>query len=310
MLKYRHSKKRNILKKIFLIFSLICFNSGVFAKDLDNSAKPATKPQEKPVEGKIIGGIAITVNGDPITLYEITQTQKKLKIDKQKAIDVLIADRIKSQEIKRLNIHVDDARIESEIKNIAKHNGMDYDTFIATLMKQGINYGKYKDELKEQIQTQELLRSVLLSNVNTAGETQMRNYYNKHKEEFTVPKEIETIRYVSKDPEALKKATENPMMKIANVDSGEEKISLESLNPQIAQVFIQTKTQTFTPILNAGEGSYVSFFIKDKVGTTEVPFQQAKNFIAQKLVEGNQDRILDEYFEKIRVKAKINIIRE
>lgn len=293
-----------------MIFSLICFGSSVFAKEIDTSTKTPAKPQEKPAEGKIIGGIAITVNGDPITLYEIAQTQKKLKIDKQKAIDVLIADRIKSQEIKRLNIHVDDARIESEIKNIAKHNGMDYDTFIATLMKQGINYGKYKDELKEQIQTQELLRSVLLSNVNTAGETEMRNYYNKHKEEFTVPKEIETIRYVSKDPEALKKATENPMMKIANVDSGEEKISLESLNPQIAQVFIQTKTKSFTPILNAGEGSYVSFFIKDKVGTTEVPFQQAKNFIAQKLVEGNQDRILDEYFEKIRVKAKIKIIRE
>lgn len=299
-----------MLKKFFLIFSLICLSSGVFAKESPNSLKAPVKAQEKPAEGKIIGGIAITVNGDPITLYEIAQTQKKLKLDKQKAIDVLIADRIKSQEIKRLNIHVDDARIESEIKNIAKHNGMDYDTFIATLMKQGISYGKYKDELKEQIQTQELLRSVLLSNVNTAGETEMRNYYNKHKEEFSIPKEVETIRYVSKDPEALKKATENPMMKIANVDSGEEKISLESLNPQIAQVFIQTKTKSFTPILNAGEGSYVSFFIKDKVGTTQVPFQQAKNFIAQKLVEGNQDRILDEYFEKIRVKAKIKIIRE
>lgn len=298
------------MKKIFLIFSLIFFGSSVFAKDEHSSTKTPVKPQEKPTEGKIIGGIAITVNGDPITLYEITQTQKKLKLDKQKAIDVLIADRIKSQEIKRLNIHIDDTRIENEIKNIAKHNGMDYDTFIATLMKQGINYGKYKDEFKEQIETQELLRSVLLSNVNTAGETEMRNYYNKHKEEFTVPKEVETIRYVSKDPEALKKATENPMMKIANVDSGEEKISLESLNPQIAQVFIQTKTKSFTPILNAGEGSYVSFFIKDKIGTTEVPFQQAKNFIAQKLVEGNQDRILDEYFEKIRVKAKIKIIRE
>lgn len=287
--------------------------SGLFAEDSQESAKPTTKAQKiqsKPSAGNIIGGIAITVNGDPITLYEIAQTQKKLKVDKQKAIDVLIADRIKTQEIKRLNINVDDARVEAEIKNIAKRNGMDYDTFIATLMKQGVNYGKYKDELKEQIQTQELLRSVLLSNVNTAGETQMRDYYNKHQEEFSIPKEVETIRYVSKDPEALKKAIQNPMMKITGVDSGEEKISLESLNPQIAQVFIQTKNKDFTPILNAGEGSYVSFFIKDKVGTVQVPFAQAKNFIAQKLVEGNQDRILDEYFEKIRVKAKINIIRE
>ncbi|PAF54478.1 hypothetical protein BKH42_00785 [Helicobacter sp. 13S00482-2] len=296
------------MKKVFLIFSLLWCISGLFGEDSHSDQKQ--KIQSKTTQGTIIDGIAIKVNGDPITLYEISQTQKKLKIDRKKAIDVLIADRIKSQEIKRLNINVDDARIEDEIKNIAKRNGMDYDTFIAMLMKQGVNYGKYKDELKEQIQTQELLRSVLLSNVNTAGETQMRDYYDKHQEEFSIPKEVQTIRYVSKDPEALKKAVENPMMKVTGVDSGEEKISLESLNPQIAQVFIQTKIKDFTPILNAGEGSYVSFFIKDKIGTTQVPFQQAKNFIAQKLVEGNQDRILDEYFEKIRVKAKINTIRE
>ncbi|PAF47462.1 hypothetical protein BKH41_07750 [Helicobacter sp. 12S02232-10] len=258
----------------------------------------------------IVGGIAITVNGDPITLYQIEQAQKDLKISKKKAIDMLIAQRIKAQEIKRLNINVDDSRIEEEIENIAKHNGMDRDNFVSALINQGINYGKYKDELKEQIQTQELLRNVLLSNVNTAGETEMREYYNKHKEEFSIPKEVETIRYVSKDPEALKKALGNPMMKISGVDRGEEKISLEALNPQVAQVFIKTDKNAFTPILNAGEGSYVSFFIKDKIGHIEVPFEQAKNFIAQKLVEGSQDRILDEYFEKIRVKAKINIIRE
>ncbi|PAF43212.1 peptidylprolyl isomerase [Helicobacter sp. 11S02596-1] len=261
-------------------------------------------------QSNIVGGIAITVNGDPITLYQIEETQKKMKISKKKAIDMLIAQRIKTQEIKRLKIHIDDARVEQEIENIAKHNGMDRDSFVNALISQGISYGKYKDELKEQIQTQELLRSVLLSNVNTAGETQMRDYYDKHKAEFSVPKEVETIRYVSKDPEALKKALENPMMKISGVDRGEEKISLEALNPQVAQVFIQTDKNAFTPILNAGEGSYVSFFIKDKIGQVEIPFEQAKNFIAQKLVEGSQDRILDEYFEKIRAKAKINIIRE
>ncbi|PAF52389.1 peptidylprolyl isomerase [Helicobacter sp. 13S00477-4] len=282
------------MKKIFIgfiMFCISCFAAGENKSD-------------------IVGGIAITVNGDPITLYQIDQEEKKLKIDKKKAIDVLIAQRLKDQEIKRLNIRVDDSRIEAEIDNIAKHNGMDRDTFVSTLISQGINFGKYKDQLKEQIETQELLRNILLSNANTAGEAEMRSYYNKHKNEFSVPKEVETIRFVSKNPQALKKAIENPMMNVSGVEKGEEKISLESLNPQIAQVFIQTKKEAFTPVLNAGEGSYVAFFIKDKIGQTQVSFEQAKSFIAQKLIESSQDRVLDEYFEKIRVKANIHIIRE
>ncbi|PAF43346.1 peptidylprolyl isomerase [Helicobacter sp. 11S03491-1] len=287
------------MKKVFIVFFLLCIGLNSWGQESLKDGK-----------GKIVGGIAITVNGDPITLYQIQQTEKKFKFSKQKAIDKLIAEKIKDQEIKRLNIHVDDAKVEEEIDNIAKHNGMDRDNFVSALMHQGISYGKYKDELKEQIQTQELLRNILLSNVNTAGETQMRDYYNKHKEEFKIPKDVETVRYISRDPQALKKAIENPMMNIAGVDRGEEKISLESLNSQIAQVFIKTEKNAFTPVLNAGGGSYVSFFIKDKIGQTEIPFAQAKNFIAQKLVEGNQDRILDEYFEKIKVKAKINVIRE
>ncbi|PAF47512.1 hypothetical protein BKH46_03535 [Helicobacter sp. 12S02634-8] len=284
-------------------------NGANSTKGTQNAQAPK-KQGDKREDSNIIAGIAITVNGDPITLYQIQQMEKNSKVSKQKAIDILIAQALKAQEIKRLHIQVDDARVEQEIENIAKHNGMDRDSFMSALMNQGINYTKYKDDLKEQIETQELLRNVLLSSVNTAGESEMRTYYDKHKEEFTIPKEVHTIRYVSKDPEALKKAIQNPMMKITGVDTGEEKISLDSLNPQVAQVFIQTPKSNFTPILNAGEGSYVSFFIKDKVGEAQIPFEQAKNFIAQKLVESSQERILDEYFEKIRIKAKINIIRE
>lgn len=295
------------MKKFFFIF--LCINIG-FAEVLStqNEGEKSNNVQKKTT--KIIDAIAIKVNGDPITLYQIKNAEEKFKLNKQKAIDKLIAEKIKIQEIKRLNIHIDEARIEQEIDNIAKHNGLDHDSFLSALIQQGINFNQYRDQLKEQIQTQELLRSILLSDINTTGETQMRNYYNKHEKEFNMPKEVEVIRYVSKNTQALQKAVSNPMMKVAEVEKGEEKISIDTLNPQIAQIFVQGDKNTFTPILNAGDGNFVSFYIKDKIGQVHIPFEQAKNFIAQKLAEENQDRILEEYFEKIRVKAKISFIRD
>lgn len=294
------------MKKFFFIF--LCINIGL-ADVLSTQKEDKENSDIQKKSTKIIDAIAIKVNGDPITLYQIKNTEEKFKLNKQKAIDKLIAEKIKIQEIKRLNIHIDEARIEQEIDNIAKHNGLDHDSFLSALMQQGINFSQYRDQLKEQIQTQELLRSILLSDINTTGETQMRNYYNKHEKEFNMPKEVEVIRYVSKNTQALQKAISNPMMKVAEVEKGEEKISIDTLNPQIAQIFVQGDKNTFTPILNAGDGNFVSFYIKDKIGQVHVGFEQAKNFIAQKLAEENQDRILEEYFEKIRVKAKINFIR-
>lgn len=296
------------MKKFFLIFLYICVSLAEVLPTQSENEKDWNDTQKKSI--KIIDGIAIKVNGDPITLYQIKNTEKKLKLDRQKAVNKLIAEKIKIQEIKRLNIHIDDARVDQEIDNIAKHNGLNHDSFLSALMQQGINFTQYKNQLKEQIETQELLRSILLSDINTTGETQMRNYYNKHEQEFNMPKEVEVIRYVSKDTQALQRAISNPMTKTPGVEKGEEKISLDTLNPQIAQVFVQNDKSTFTPILNAGDGNFVSFYIKEKIGQTQIPFDHAKNFIAQKLAEENQDRVLEEYFEKIRVKAKISFIRE
>lgn len=276
-------------------------------KKQDDKKLAETKKQK---EGKIVGGIALTVNGDPITLYQIKETQKKLKIDEKQAVNALIAERLKTQEIKRLKINVDDARIDEEMDNIAKQNGMTRDGLIGALMKDGISYSEYRKKLKDQIQTQELLRNILLSNVNMAGETQMRDYYDKHKDEFIVPKKVQTIRYVSSSSSSLQEAMASPSLSVTGVDKGEEDIDIDTLNPQIAQVFIQTPKNNFTPVLNAGGGNYVAFLIKNKIGETEIPYDQAKNFIAQKLVQSNQDMVLNEYFEKIRVKAKINVIRE
>ncbi len=281
------------------------------SKQANKLGSPKTpSPETEGRADNIVGGIAITVNNDPITLYQIETQEREQHVSRQQAINALILQRIQAQEIKRLKIDIEDDKIDAEIENIARHNGMDTQDFMRTLAGEGINPSAYRAQLKKQLETRELLRNILLFNVNTNSETKMREYYNAHKEEFSIPSEIITIRYMAKDTKTLTQALENRNVEVPGVTHNEEKIHVKSLNPQIAQMFLSTKEHMFTPILNAGGGNYVSFFIKQKLGKENVSFNQARNFIAGKLIEDQQDKILAEYYEKLRVKAKIRFLRQ
>ncbi len=261
------------------------------------------------LEDKVVGGISLLVNGSPITLYQIQEEQKKSKVSKAQARDRLIAERIKNQEIERLKIHVDDDKLDQEMAMMAQQQGMDLDHFKQMLMAEG-HYKLYRNQLKEHLEMQELLRNILLTNVDTSSETKMREYYNKHKEQFSIPTEIETVRYTSTNQEDLERAMADPNLEIPGVSKANEKIEMKTLNPQIAQVFISHAEGSFTPIMNGGGGQFITFYIKEKKGKNEVSFSQAKQFIAQKLVEESKDKILEEHFEKLRVKSRIVMIRE
>ncbi len=261
------------------------------------------------LEDKVVGGISLLVNGSPITLYQIQEEQEKSKVSKAQARDRLIAERIKNQEIERLKIHVDDDKLDQEMAMMVQQQGMDLDHFKQMLMAEG-HYKLYRDQLKEHLEMQELLRNILLTNVDTSSETKMREYYNKHKEQFSIPTEIETVRYTSTNQEDLERAMSNPNLEVPGVSKANEKIEMKTLNPQIAQVFISHEQGSFTPIMNGGGGQFITFYIKEKKGKNEVSFSQAKQFIAQKLVEESKDKILEEHFEKLRVKSRIVMIRE
>ncbi|MCQ2843642.1 SurA protein [Helicobacter pylori] len=261
------------------------------------------------LEDKVVGGISLLVNGSPITLYQIQEEQEKSKVSKAQARDRLIAERIKNQEIERLKIHVDDDKLDQEMAMMAQQQGMDLDHFKQMLMAEG-HYKLYREQLKEHLEMQELLRNILLTNVDTSSETKMREYYNKHKEQFSIPTEIETVRYTSTNQEDLERAMADPNLEIPGVSKANEKIEMKTLNPQIAQVFISHEQGSFTPVMNGGGGQFITFYIKEKKGKNEVSFSQAKQFIAQKLVEESKDKILEEHFEKLRVKSRIVMIRE
>lgn len=112
---------------------------------------------------EIIAGVAIQVNGRPITLNEITQTQKTLKASKQVAIDHLINERLKDDEIERFKINIDEFKIDEEIALIAANANLSKDELLAKATKKGLSLQNYRTNIKKQLQTRELMQRILSS---------------------------------------------------------------------------------------------------------------------------------------------------
>lgn len=261
------------------------------------------------LEAKIIDGIAIKVNGNIITLYEIQNIQKDKKLSKQEAIDLLIQEKIKENEIKRLGIKVDDKVIEDEINNIAINNKITRKDLENALKAQKIDFENYKKELKEHITNRELMQKILQTNSSITNENDLMAYYENNKNEFMLPTKIKVTSYTSNSDAALQQFLQHPMMINTNIISKDEEIDIKSLPPQVSKVFLETKENSFTPVLNSGN-TLIVFFIKSKEQKELLPFDEVRLNVMQKYAEVKENEILNDYFSKIKANSQIEIVRE
>lgn len=262
------------------------------------------------VASDVIAGVAVRVNGHAITLHEIEKMQKTMKVDRQQAIDLLINERLKDDEIERFKIGIDEFKIDDEIGRIASSNGINKSALIAQLAREGVSYQAYRADLKKQLQTRELMQKILASNVNITDESELFAYYNAHKKDFEVPSSVKVMRYSTSSDALLQKAMKDPKKNIEGVQKQEETINMHILSPQIAQVFVTTPKGDFTPVLNAGNNVLVSFLVLEKLGEKLMSYEEAKSMVNQRVMAQKEQSIIKEHFAKIRASAKIVYLRE
>ena len=262
------------------------------------------------VASDVIAGVAVRVNGHAITLHEIEKMQKTMKVDRQQAIDLLINERLKDDEIERFKIGIDEFKIDDEIGRIASSNGINKSALIAQLAREGVSYQAYRADLKKQLQTRELMQKILASNVNITDESELFAYYNAHKKDFEVPSSVKVMRYSTSSDALLQKAMKDPKKNIEGVQKQEETINMHILSPQIAQVFVTTPKGDFTPVLNAGNNVLVSFLVLEKLGEKLMSYEEAKPMVNQRVMAQKEQSIIKEHFAKIRASAKIAYLRE
>jgi hypothetical protein len=111
---------------------------------------------------------------------------------------------------------------------------------------------------------------------------------------------VASSEYISKR-DTFKISSENVVVLSENI------ASLDS-DPKILNVLSQTDINAITPIIQTGDG-FVRFFIEAKNNENILAYEQVKNFIMAKVSSKQENEILKEYFDILKSRATITIIR-
>jgi hypothetical protein len=93
-----------------------------------------------------------------------------------------------------------------------------------------------------------------------------------------------------------------------NVEATELTLESFSSDPRVVAALIDTAVGAETPVIQTQEG-FVRFLVRAKSGESKLPFEQVKNAILQHLSSDRENTILKEYFEGLKSRATITIIR-
>ncbi|MBY0540530.1 MAG: peptidyl-prolyl cis-trans isomerase [Campylobacterales bacterium] len=256
----------------------------------------------------IVNGVALTVNDEPITTYDIDKTVSINKISKNEAVGLLIDKALYEQAVSQNNISADIFDINEYIERLAKANGMDLYSFKAMVKQRYPNYTDFEEEAKDAVIRQKLIQKIVKGQLAVATQEDMELYYEKNKNQFSTSKVYEVTQYASKNKVSLTNAINNPMVIAADVEKTPLKLGVQSLQPQMQFLLNDTKLNTFTPIFTANK-QFVSLFVIRKEGTTSLDFETVKAKIFNDMMSLREKKYLKDYFEKQKLTADIKIVR-
>ncbi len=256
------------------------------------------------LEAKMVDGIAIVVEGEPVTTAEIRALQAQMSISKKEAESLLIQDRLQQAAMK--NINIDEAAIDSKISAIAAQNNITVKKMRQILKEQGTSWTRYRASIRNAMKKEKFFQENILSSIPEPTEDELKLYYENHKEEFIAPSSITLVEYSAKSEEKLKDFLLTKKPKGIKSESLTKKT--KELNPALLATILQTQNGSFTRPFNAGD-RYISYKVVSKNGKMTMPFETAMGAVAARWKQQQQNKALQDYFEKLKTNADVKYIR-
>jgi parvulin-like peptidyl-prolyl isomerase len=257
---------------------------------------------------QMVNGIAITVNDEPITLYDIDRTMAVNKIGKNEAVSYLIDKVLYDQLVQENNISADIFDINDYIEKLANANGMDVYTFKSIVKQKYSDYEVFENEAKNTVIRQKLVQKIVKGQLTIATQEDMELYYEKNKNQFLTAKNFDVIQYSSKNKASLIATIKNPLLIAEDVEKNTISLDSEKLQTQMQYLLNETQENSFTPIFTANK-QYVTLFIQKKTGSTPLAFESVKAKIFNDIMSLREKMYLKDYFEKQKLTADIKIVR-
>ncbi len=256
---------------------------------------------------QMINGIAAIVENEPITLYEVYSLKEQLRASEQDALNLLIRDRLEDAQIKNLNISVTPFELNDRIEAIAKQNGMTNSQFRSSIQAQGMDFLEFKNKIEKKMLQEKLYKSILAEAGKNVNEQKAKMYFDANPDKFKVFSTAKVVLYRAKNPEELEAQKTSPSL-LSSVQTQELSLDYQSIDPRLATIIAGTNNGEFTQILQ-GADSFDMFYVKEKIGSYTPSFADVKDNVINELYQGEQEKLMADYFDKLRAKAKIQILR-
>lgn len=257
---------------------------------------------------QIVDAIALIVNDQPVTLYDIEKRKVEANLPKDKAVAQLIDEVLFEQLVDEHNITADIFDVNNYLEKIAASNGMDLYTFKSIIRQKYQDYNAYEENTRKLIIKQKLTQKLVRGNLKIATEEDLKIYYENNKNLFSSASNIRAVQYSSKDNASLQKAIKSPMTNVKDVKKVSIELNQANLNPQLKYILNETKVNQFTPVFTSNK-QYVSLLIREKQNQQTVAFEDVKDRIFNIIMQDREQKYLKDYFEKLKLSADIKIVR-
>jgi len=259
---------------------------------------------------KTTGGIAVIVQDQPITTYDIQKEMQLTHFDEVKVTQLLIRHKLEESELQKRGLEVTSGDVYAEIQSIAGRNNMSVSKFYELLReKNGLNSTEFREKIKERLLSQKLYNSIAYGNIKQPSNDEIEEYYQLHKEQFLHPISFTTTIYGSKSSDRLQEKVNNPMFYAPDISSSEQTLYYDKIAPQLASLLAKTAPQTFTPVVPDGRGGFMSFYIQSIESSKKDSSIGMHEEILNTIMAQKREKVLGDYFAKLRHNADIKIIR-
>ena len=243
---------------------------------------------------QISNGIAVIIENEPITVNEVRKAVAQLQTNEANALNLLIRDRLE---------------LNQRLQKIASESGMSASDLRSAVLSKGGDYAQFKDDVAKSIKQEKLYQSIFADAKINISENAARAYFEQNRDLFAHFTDVSVTRYVAPSMQLLEAARHSsPMNANHSVHMDVLDLKSEQIPPQLRTIFQQTPDGTFTQIFQTPEG-FEMFYVASKKGQTMPEFDEVRDEAMNALYKLEQDRVIGEYFNKLRAKANVKYLR-
>jgi peptidyl-prolyl cis-trans isomerase SurA len=306
------------------------------------SATPAPVPGLR----STIDRVAASVNGDVITLRELERMggsalneasalppgpeRDRARAEALRAaFDVVVADKLFEQQVKKLDLTVSDAQVDAQIEAIKSQNHFDDAMLEQALMAQGLTREAFRERIRNQLQNFAVLQYKVGGRVKVTDQ-ELENYYRSHPQEFEGEEEIH-VRHIFLPLPATASVAEGHRVQdegervLKRLRSGEDfaQVAKEvsrgpsaesggdlgwlkrgTIQKALEDAAFSLKNGQFSGLVRAGNGVHI-LRVDEHRRAAGHSFAEVKETIRDRLVNEQADRYRIEYVAELRREALI-----